>query len=177
MSNVDGSQFEPPPPIPQGVSPGAKKFHLYQLIVNLYEQVACLRVAAHAHTATGAIEGRQFEALPPLPSPAETLRAEDEYLYRRIVFVYEQVASLRALAHEHASTRVPRDQPWVMGAVKAFAENKGRQFEAPSPLPRGVSPSYKDEHLYREIVSLYEQLAIVRAMAHLHTKIGVALPR
>jgi hypothetical protein len=64
-----------------------------------------------------------------------------------------------------------------MGAVKALAENKGKQFEAPSALPRGVSPSYKDEHLYREIVSLYQQLAIVRAMAHLHTKIGVALPR
>jgi hypothetical protein len=177
LSDIDGSQFEAPSPIPRGVSPGAKKFHLYRLIVSLYEQVASLRVTAHTHAPTGAIETKHFDALPPIALPAETLGAEDEYLYEQIVFVYEQVASLRAIAHGHAPTGVPRDQPWIMGAVEVPAEIKGKQFEAPSPLPRGVSPSYKDEHLYREIVRLYEQLASLRVIAHLHTKIGVALPR
>ena len=132
---------------------------------------------AHTHAPTGAIEAKHFDALPRISLPAETLGAQDEYLYRQIVFMYEQVASLRAVAHGHASTGVPRDQPWVMGAVEVPGEIKGKQFEVPSPLPRGVSSSYKDEHLYREIVSLYEQFASLRAIAHLHTKIGVALPR
>jgi hypothetical protein len=64
-----------------------------------------------------------------------------------------------------------------MGAVKAASDIEGKQFEAPTPLPRGVSGGYKDEHLYRQIASLHEQLASLRAMAHLHTKIGVEHPR
>jgi hypothetical protein len=64
-----------------------------------------------------------------------------------------------------------------MGAVKAASDIEGKQFEAPTPLPRGVSGSSKDEHLYRQIASLYEQVASLRAMAHLHTKIGVEHPR
>ena len=178
MSNIEGNQFEAPPPIPQGVSPGAKKFHLYRLIVRLYEQIATLRVTAHVHTPAGAIEGKQFEALPPIPPAAEVV-IQDEYLYRQTVFVYEQVASLRATAHGHTATGVPRggDHPWKMGAVKAANDIECKQFEAPSPLPQGVSPGYKDEHLYRQIVCLYEQLAGLRAMAHLHTKIGVEHPR
>lgn len=176
MSNVDGNQFEALPPIPRGVSPGAVKFHLYRLIAGLYEQVASLRVTAHVHTATRTIEGKQFEALPPIPPAAEVVTA-DEYLYRQIVFVYEQVASLRAVAHGHAATSIPRDQSWVMGAVKGASEIEVKQFDAPSPVPRGESIGYKDEHLHRQIVSLYEQVASLRTMTHLHTKIGVALPR
>jgi hypothetical protein len=151
---------------------------LYRLIVRLYEQVATLRVTAHGHTPAGAIEGKQFEALPSIPPAAEVV-IQDEYLYRQIVFVYEQVASLRATAHGHTATGVPRgdDDPWVMRTVRAAVDIEGKQFEAPSPIPQGVSISYKDEHLYQLIVSLYEQLASLRTMAHLHTKIGVEHPR
>src|SRR5215472_9373570 len=123
MRNIEGNQSEAPAPVPVGVSPGAKKFHLYRLIV----------------------------------------------------FLHEQVASLRAAAHGHTAAEVPRggDHPLVMGAVKAASDIEGKQFDAPTPLPRGVSGSDKDEHLYRQIASLHEQLASLRAMAHLHTKIGV----
>ena len=178
MSTLESNQFEAPAPVPRGVSPGAKKFHLYRLIVRLYEQVASLRVTAHAHTPNGPIEGKQFEALPPIPPAAEVV-TQDEYLYRQIVFVYEQIASLRATTHGHTAAEVPHDgdQPLVMGAVKAASDIEGKQFEAPTPLPRGVSGSSKDEHLYRQIASLYEQVASLRAMAHLHTKIGVEHPR
>src|SRR5215468_3692343 len=170
MRNIESNQSEAPAPVPLGVSPGAKKFHLYRLIVRLYEQVACLRVTAHVHTPNGPIEAKQFEALPPIPPAAEVV-VQDEYLYRQIVFVHEQVASLRAAAHGHTAAEVPRggDHPLMMGAVKAASDIEGKQFEAPTPLPRGVSGSDKDEHLYRQIASLHEQLASLRAMAHLHT--------
>jgi hypothetical protein len=102
VSSIDSNQFEAPPSIPRGVSPGAQKFHLYRLIVRLYEQVAALRVTAHIHTPSGIIGGKQFEALPPMP-PAAKVVIEDEYLYRQIVFVYEQVASLRVTAHRHTT--------------------------------------------------------------------------
>jgi hypothetical protein len=166
MSNVESNQFRVPSPIPHGVSPGAKKFHLYRLIVSVYEQLASLRVTAYTHTPTGVSEGTQFEALPPLPQASGVVRS-DELLHRQVVILHEQLAALTATTHEHT----------VAGTAEGAGDLGRIQFEAPSPLPQGVSPSYRDEHLYREIVSLHEQLAAVTAIAHLHTAIGVALPR
>ena len=169
MGNIEGSQFEAPAPIPRGVSPGAKKFHLYRLIVSLYEQLAVLRVTAHTHTAAGefeAVKGTQIEAPAPIPrgvSPGY----KDEHLYQLIVSLYEQLASLKPAVHGHAGT----------GEVEAVSNIEGTQIEAPAPIPWGVSPSYKDEHLYRLIVSQHEQMIALRGTSHLHTAIGVALPR
>lgn len=115
MGNIERRQFKPPPPIPQGVGPGAKKFHLYRLIVSLYEQLAVARVTAHTHTAAGKFQG--------------------------------------------------------------VSNNTGTQFEARPPLLRDVSLGFKDEQLYREIVSLYEQLVAFQDISHLHTPTGAAIPR
>lgn len=177
MNDIEDSQFEPPPPIPRGVSPGAKKFHLYRLIIGLYEQLAVLRVTAHTHTTAESIEGAHFQSLPPIPQAAEVVRL-DELLRRQVISLHEQVASLRVAAHEHISAEVPRGRdPWIMGAVRPASDDEGKQFKAPSPFPVGASRGDRDEHLYREIVRLYEQLAAVRAAAHLHTAIGVEHPR
>jgi hypothetical protein len=87
-------------------------------------------------------------------------------LHRQVVVLYEHVASLIATAHRHAAS----------GAVIPAGAGEGG-LEAPSPLPEGVSPGYRNEQLYRELVSLHEHLARLSVSAHLHTASGADHPR
>jgi hypothetical protein len=80
-----------------------------------------------------------------------------DHVYKQVVSLYEQIISLRATAHTHTPTGTKIED---------------KQFEAPPPIPQGVSISSKIDHVYRQIVSLHEQVADLRATAHAHTLLG-----
>jgi methyl coenzyme M reductase subunit D len=154
MSNIEGSHFEQPSPIPRGISPGAKMDHLYRQVVSLHEQVASLRTTAHRHTANEpeeTIEGKQFEAPSPIPLDI-SVGDRIDHLRKQIVSLDEQVASLTTTAHRHTA-----DEAKDPGQTLADIQQQGVGFGA------------ELDHMYRQIVSLYEQVARLRTAAHGHT--------
>jgi methyl coenzyme M reductase subunit D len=88
-----------------------------------------------------------------------------DHLYRHIVSLYEQLAILRTTAHGHVNTDTEEKE-----------SIEGDNFEAPSPIPRGISVGTKIHHLRRQIVSLYDQAASLRTTAHGHTPAEVIDP-
>jgi hypothetical protein len=102
-------------------------------------------------------EGNQPD--PPSPIPVGVgIGGQMDHLYRLIVSLHEQVASLRTTAHQHTAS-----------GAEDLSGTGGHQSDSPPPIPVGVSVGAKMDHLHRLIVSLHEQVASLRTTAHQHT--------